>query len=92
LGARRGRRRKIRRSCRLDLSVLFPYPEKEKLRGRGSIPVYTSSAPVFCLEGRGDVGVDPERPEGVVEVKDEHFWEGEAVGEGLGDELGGRGG
>ncbi len=38
------------------------------------------------------MGVDPERPEGVVEVKDEHFWEGEAVGEGLGDELGGRGG
>lgn len=38
------------------------------------------------------MGVDPERPEGVVEVKDEHFWEGEAVGEGLGDVLGGKGG
>jgi len=30
------------------------------------------------------VGVAPERPEGVVEVEDEEFGEGEAIGEGFG--------
>lgn len=43
------------------------------------------------FEGPGDVRVDPERPEGVVEVEDEHFGKGKAVGEGLGCGEGGRG-
>ncbi|CAH0054862.1 unnamed protein product [Clonostachys solani] len=38
------------------------------------------------LEGRGDVAVDPEGPQGVVEVEDDEFWEGEGrVAEGGGE-------
>ncbi|CAH0025923.1 unnamed protein product [Clonostachys rhizophaga] len=38
------------------------------------------------LEGRGDVAVDPEGPEGVVEVEDDELWEGQGrVAEGRGE-------
>lgn len=33
------------------------------------------------LEGREDVGVDPEGPQGVVEVEDDELGEGESGGE-----------
>ena len=36
-------------------------------------------------QGRHYVGVDPEWPEGVVEIEDDHAWEGTGVGEGLGE-------
>lgn len=44
------------------------------------------------LDGGRDVGVDPERPQGVVEIEDDELGEGEGgVGEGGGEEGGGGG-
>ena len=50
------------------------------------IPINGPRAAIFGLEWRADVGVDPEGPQRVVEVEDDHAGEGEAVGEGVRDE------
>lgn len=49
------------------------------VEGGVGIPIYGFCTVVFGFEGWGDVCVYPEGPEGVVEVEDYHFWEGEAI-------------
>lgn len=46
-----------------------------------AIPVLYSCTVGYGFERRCDVRVDPEGPEGVVEVEDYEGWEGETVGE-----------
>lgn len=66
-----------------------------RVKGEGfAQPVDGFGVVVLSFQGRGDVGVDPEGPEGVVEVEDDYSREGEAVGKGFGggDAVGDDGG
>lgn len=45
------------------------------------VPVYGTGVIVACLDRGADMCVDPERPQGVVQVESDQFWEWEAVGE-----------
>ena len=47
------------------------------------LPIYTLGPSLLGLERCRDMGVDPERPEGVVQVEDEQLGKWEAVREGI---------
>jgi hypothetical protein len=68
-----------------------------RVQGKGLAPlVLDAGVGVFGFDGRGHVGVDPEGPEGVVEVEDDNTREGQRVKErgwtGVGEGATGRGG
>lgn len=50
----------------------------------GFVPVNGTGVVVPWLDRGADMCVDPERPQGVVQVESDQFWEWEAVGEGFG--------
>lgn len=62
--------------------------ERIRWQPGGFLPVNGTGAIVPWLDGGADMCVDPERPQGIVQVESDQSWECETVGEGFGGHRG----